>query len=102
MESWGDVGNQRPAAATNSSSRLEGPPVRAHLSRRITVGSYAQRCLVEHSSNVGLRNTGPFPEVPAAVNARHLAKSDVTVRRRLVHTALPARDRHSGDVQFSG
>ena len=65
------------------------------------VGS-AYRRLIEHSTNVCLRDPGPLPEIPAAVYARQLAKCDVTVRRGLVDSPFPTRYRHCGDVQFSG
>src|SRR2546430_13105226 len=52
----------------------------------------------EDAENIFATKAGTFPEIPAIGIARQISEGDVTVRRRLLGAAFPARDGHSREA----
>jgi len=51
--------------------------------------------------NIRARQAHAFPEEPAVGRARHFSHLDIALRRGLVDSSFPARDRHGGYVQLA-
>lgn len=68
------------------------------------IGLYKQRYrkLSLAAADIGAGQTCAFPEKPAIGRSRHFSQLDVAFRRGLVDSALPARYRHSRDLQTPG